>query len=356
MLKSLRTQQSLSVLATLAVCLFVTSQVLWAMGPARLLPSGKVAVYRGDQVISVLSEEAPLPEGALLVSEGQCGLRMDNLFLVAEDGSQFSVATGDAGRELLIRQGTLYFAMTGASGPMTFHTPDGSVTIARMTLNASAEGGLLKGYVDATPEGTRIGVLEGGSLVLLTAEGERTITAGRQITLAQADLFDDDLAAGAGAAGNGGEGLPGSHDYFENQTAGATVATVTVSDVDGIVGFTFSATGTNTSADGFYQIDNSGNITITEAGADSIVNDFESEPNSGSYDVDVVDSTGTTTTVAVTLNEIDMEEAALLAEDDGIPAAYFWGGGAALAAGIGIAAASGGGGGGGGGPVSPAAP
>ena len=200
MLKSLRTQQSLLVLATLAVCLFMISQVLWAMGPARLLPSGKVTVYRGDQVISVLSEEAPLPEGALLVSEGQSGLRMDNLFLVAEDGSQFSVATGGEGRELLIRQGTLYFAMTEASGPMTFHAPDGSVTTERMTLNASAEGGLLKGYVDATPEGTRIGVLEGGSLVILTAEGERTIAAGRQITLAQADLFDDDLAAGAGAA------------------------------------------------------------------------------------------------------------------------------------------------------------
>ena len=360
MLKSIRTQKSVAVIATLVVCLFTASQALWAMGPSRLLPNGKVKVYRGDQLVSVLSEEAPLPEGALLAPEGQCGLRMDNLFLVAEDGSQFSVATGDGGRELLIRQGTIYFAMSGASGPMAFHTPSGSLTTQRMILNASTEGGLLKGYVDATSDGARIGVLEGGSLVILTAEGERTITAGRQITLAQADLFDEDPAAGAVAEDNGAEGVPGSHDYVENQLAGATVATLPVSDVDGIVGFTFSATGTNTSADGFYQIDNSGNITITEAGADSKVNDFESEPNSGSYNVDMVDSDGTTTTVAVTLNETDLEEAVILADDDEIPAAYFWAGGAALAAGIGLAAAGGGGGGGGGGgfipPASPAGP
>jgi len=199
MLKSIRTQKSIAVIATLVVGLFTASQALWAMGPSRLLPNGNVKVYRGDQLVSVLSEEAPLPEGALLATEGQCGLRMDNLFLVADDGSQFSVATGDAGRELLIRQGTIYFAMSGASGPIAFHTPNGIVTTQRMILNASAEGGLLKGYVDATSEGTHIGVLEGGSLVVLTAEGERSIATGRQITLAQADLFDQDPATGADA-------------------------------------------------------------------------------------------------------------------------------------------------------------
>ena len=352
MLKSIRMQKSIAVIATLVVWLFTASQALWAMGPSRLLPNGSVKVYRGDQLVSVLSEEAPLPEGALLAPEGQCGLRMDNLFMVAEDGSLFSVVTRDGGRELLIREGTIYFAVSGASGPLAFHAPNGIVTTQRMILNASAEGGLLKGYVDATHDGTRIGVLEGGTLVVLTEGGERTIATGRQITLAQADLFEEDPAAGA--EDNGAEGAPGSHDYVENQVAGATVATLTVSEVDGIAGLTFSATGTNTSADGFYQIDNSGNITITEAGADSKVNDFESEPNSGSYDVDMVDSAGTTTTVAVTLNEIDLEEAVLLADDDDIPAAYFWGGGAALAAGIGLAAAGGGGGGGGGGGIPPA--
>ena len=97
MLKSMRTQQSLLGLATLVVCLFTASQLLWAMGPARLLPSGKVTVYRGDQVVSVLSEEAPLPEGALLAPEGPCGLRMDNLFLVARRRQHVFRSDGGAG-------------------------------------------------------------------------------------------------------------------------------------------------------------------------------------------------------------------------------------------------------------------
>lgn len=354
MLRALRKQKATIAATLFTMLLFLSTQ---ALGAGRLLPNGQVKVYRGDQLISVLSEEAPLPEGVLLAPEGPCGLRMDNLYLVADDGSRFSIAGGEGGRELLIREGTLYFAMSGATGPLAFHTPDGVVTTQRMILNAATGGGLLKGYVDAAPDGTRMGVLEGGSLVILTADGEKTIESGKQITLAQANLFDGDSSSGAGAEDNGAEGVPGSHDYVENQVAGATVATLTVSDVDGIAGFTFSATGTNTSADGFYQIDNSGNITITEAGADSQVNDFESEPNSGRYNVDVVDSAGNTTTVAVTLNEIDEEEAALLADDDDIPAAYFWGaGGLAALAGIGIAAGGGGGGGGGGGFIPPASP
>ena len=201
MLRSLRTQNA-SIAAALSIVLFfVATQALGAMGAGRLLPSGQVKVFRGDQLVSVLSEEAPLPEGVILVPEGQCGMRLDSLFLVADDGSQFSIAGNQNGRELLIRQGTLYFAMSGATGPVAFHTPDGVVITQRMILKASTAGGLLKGYVDAAPDGTRIGVLEGGTLVLMTAEGEKTIEAGRQITLAQANLFDEEQATdGAEAA------------------------------------------------------------------------------------------------------------------------------------------------------------
>ena len=60
-----------------------------------------------------------------------------------------------------------------------------------------------------------------------------------------------------------------SFNYAENQAASATVATVVFSDNVGVTAFTFTATGTNTSADGFFQIDAAGNITITAAGAAS---------------------------------------------------------------------------------------
>jgi len=199
MLRTLRAQKTSIATAVSVILLFIGTQALGAMAAGRLLPSGQVKVYRGDQLVSVLSEEAPLPEGVLLAPEGQCGMRLDNLFMVAEDGSRFSIAGSREGRELLIRQGTLYFALSGATGPVAFHTPDGVVTTQSLILNASTEGGLLKGYVDAAPDGTRLGVLEGGTLVVMTADGEKTIETGHQITLAQANLFDEDQAEGQGA-------------------------------------------------------------------------------------------------------------------------------------------------------------
>jgi hypothetical protein len=198
-------QKSTVAAAMTSILFFIATQALGAMGTGRILPSGQVKVYRGDQLVSVLSEEAPLPEGVLLAPEGQCGMRLDNLFLVADDGSQFSIAGSRAGRELAVRQGTLYFAMSGTTGPLAFHTPDGVVTTLRMILKASTAGGLLKGYVDAAPDGTRIGVLEGGTLVVMTPEGEQTIESGRQITLAQANLFDEAPAEEGAEAGKGNQ-------------------------------------------------------------------------------------------------------------------------------------------------------
>ena len=54
-----------------------------------------------------------------------------------------------------------------------------------------------------------------------------------------------------------------SFNYAENRAVGATVATLAFSDNVAVTGFTFTATGTNTSADGFFQIDALGNITLT---------------------------------------------------------------------------------------------
>ncbi|MDP2850873.1 MAG: DUF4114 domain-containing protein [Sulfuricurvum sp.] len=99
-----------------------------------------------------------------------------------------------------------------------------------------------------------------------------------------------------------------SFTYAEGQTAGATVANVAASDNVGITSFTFTATGTNTSADGFYQIDNSGVITLTTAGAASAVNDFEQGINSGNYAINAKDSVGNMTTATITLNETNIDE------------------------------------------------
>ena len=92
--------------------------------------------------------------------------------------------------------------------------------------------------------------------------------------------------------------------------AGANVASVVATDNIGVTGFTFTASGTGTSADGFYQIDNSGNITLTAAGAVSAGNDFESGANTGVYNVTAVDAAGNSSNANITLNETDLDDEA----------------------------------------------
>ena len=84
--------------------------------------------------------------------------------------------------------------------------------------------------------------------------------------------------------------------YQEDQNAGAVVGTVTTASDDvGVTGFIFQATGNQTSSDGYYQINDSGVITITAAGVAAEANDFESAPNSFAHVVTVEDAVGNTT-------------------------------------------------------------
>ncbi|MGJ8619979.1 MAG: beta strand repeat-containing protein, partial [Methylophilaceae bacterium] len=106
-----------------------------------------------------------------------------------------------------------------------------------------------------------------------------------------------------------------SFSYAENQTAGALVATVAASDNIAVTGYRFTATGTNTSSDGFYQIDASGNITITASGVAANVNNFEAAPNSTVHSVTVTDAAGNLSAANVTLNETNVNEAVTAVDD-----------------------------------------
>ncbi|MHB9158177.1 MAG: Ig-like domain-containing protein, partial [Thiobacillus sp.] len=108
--------------------------------------------------------------------------------------------------------------------------------------------------------------------------------------------------------------------YNENQSEGATVATVATADNVGVTRFTFTATGTQTSTDGYYQINNSGNITLTVAGAASAVNDFEQGSNSGAYGVTAWDAAGNATSANITLGELNLNDNAPVANADTLAA------------------------------------
>mgnify|MGYP002639601017 CR=1 FL=1 len=99
-----------------------------------------------------------------------------------------------------------------------------------------------------------------------------------------------------------------SFNYNENQTTGATVATLSASDTNGVTSFIFTSTGTQTSSDTFFSIDNAGVITITAAGVASDHNDFETGLNSVVHSVTAGDAALNTTASNITLNVLDVDD------------------------------------------------
>ena len=76
-------------LGWMVVVVFLAATVVQAFETARIVTQSKVNVYRDGQLVQVLQENSPLPEGALLEPEGICGVRLQNLNLVAEGGQPF---------------------------------------------------------------------------------------------------------------------------------------------------------------------------------------------------------------------------------------------------------------------------
>ncbi len=155
---------------------------------ARIYPTGKITIYSDNQRVGEFNKEAPFPEGFLIAADGKCGVKMEDIYLVAEDRSLFSVATSASQRKLLIKKGILYFAVSNMSRSLSFTTPTGSLAVLDILLNAATDNPQLKGYVAVKQNGSEIGVLEGGSMIVSTQQGEMMIESGKHLILAQADL------------------------------------------------------------------------------------------------------------------------------------------------------------------------
>ena len=180
------------IIAIFSLLAFVSTSFASGLSLGRIIPKGKVTLLQGDQKVGEFSSEAPFPEGTLLSVQGECGVKMSDLYLVAIDNSLFSVTTDSHSRKLSVKAGTVYFALSTMPHILVFKTPDGVVTTHQILLNASAKSGLLQGYVSVTDAITKVGVLEGGSLLLSVGDGEtKRINAGQELRLAQAGLFDD---------------------------------------------------------------------------------------------------------------------------------------------------------------------
>ncbi|MGD9007024.1 MAG: hypothetical protein PVG41_03830 [Desulfobacteraceae bacterium] len=171
---------------------FAFTGVTPAFSGARIIPDGKVKVFEGKKLVQELKQEAPFPEGALLTTEGKCGVRLENFYLVADDGCTFGIVDGVNQIDLRVDNGLLYFAITQHTGQVSFLTPAGVMTSRQVRLNAAADGGVLKGYLEVTGSQVQLGVLEGGSMVVSTDKGVQEIRSGKQITLALADPISEE--------------------------------------------------------------------------------------------------------------------------------------------------------------------
>lgn len=167
---------------------------------ARILPTGKVYLYKGEQKVGYITREAPLPEGVLLVCDGKCAVTMNKLYLAGLDKSRFSVNSDEGSKRLALREGRVYFALSTLPEALVFETPHGLITTQQVMVNASAQG-VLKGYVQVQGSSTELGVLEGGSMVVSTARGKKTIKPGQRLLLTQADVGEEDDSGGVAAGG-----------------------------------------------------------------------------------------------------------------------------------------------------------
>ena len=154
----------------------------------RIYPKGKIILYSGNQKIGEFNKEAPLPEGYLLSADGRCGLKIEDAYMVAEDKSLFSVATSTNLRKISLQEGTLYFAVSDMTRSLNFITPSGNLVVLDILLNAAADNQPLKGYVTVKNNGSELGVIKGGSMIVSTEKGETMLKSGQRLLLAQADL------------------------------------------------------------------------------------------------------------------------------------------------------------------------
>ncbi len=172
----------------LLIVFMIGQSTIALAGMDRIRPADRVTLWRGDQVIGVYTQEAPLPEGAIISTEGRCGVKLNGLYLVAEDQSVFSINTAGRKINVFVKQGTVYFKTMGERQLLSFVTPNGQIDVQRIRLQVGFGDAALKGYLAVGDTNSEFGVAEGGAMDVLTDDGMMSIGAGQKIILAQADM------------------------------------------------------------------------------------------------------------------------------------------------------------------------
>jgi hypothetical protein len=180
--------------------LFFSATVIAGDGDtSRLVPTDKVSVYKDGKKIAEYTKEMPVPEKVLLSCNGKCGIKLDDISLVGEDQSRFLIDSKLNNRYLGVEEGIVYFGISIMPRKIVFMTPKGAVSVNQVFIDASSSSKMLEGYIKVNENFSEIGVIEGGSLQLLTNDGQQLIKPGQRFILAQADIgaeIPDEIVVG----------------------------------------------------------------------------------------------------------------------------------------------------------------
>ena len=202
--------------AVLVAMLVVQPAVVMAGSSGRLIPSGNVDVFSDGKEVQQIRSEVPLPEGSLMVCNGNCVVQTHGLHLLAQDKSVFAVAMGKEGWNVAVKSGRIEFGVNADAKPIAFLTPQDVIRVNQVIVPVSTDG-IVRGSISVNEQGTQLSV-EQGTLNVSYNGGEQLVQPGVPIVLAQADggsKSDDQKragavvppAAGAGAAAGGAFGM-----------------------------------------------------------------------------------------------------------------------------------------------------
>jgi hypothetical protein len=179
----------------LAMLMVIQPVLSWAGSGARVIPQGKVSILEEGKEATQFQSEMPLPEGTLMLCNGNCLVQTQNLQLVAQDKAVFALAEGQARWDLTVKSGQVDFAARPDAKPISFHTPHDTIPVERAIVPASGTA-MVRGSIKVSATESVLSVQE-GTLQVMSPDGTVLVQPGQGLRLAAAG------AAGGGAAAAG---------------------------------------------------------------------------------------------------------------------------------------------------------
>ena len=141
----------LSFLMLLLVSLVILQPVLaTASEPIRLIPIGCASTLSGNDKGRRICSDTPLPEGVLMLCEGQCVIQTRSTQLIAQDKTMFAFSDGGENWHVTVEKGRVDFVLC-PDKPIAFLLPNFPKNTPPV-VPSSNKGVMVRGYVTVVQE------------------------------------------------------------------------------------------------------------------------------------------------------------------------------------------------------------